>query len=947
MMRFMCRPAALAAVLVVNLCLASGAAAQALPLTIHLSGSSNGRVGVIPTGTLCDMTGGSTSTCVVQIPAGEPVRVVANAPQGQIPGLFSGGTGPAAACGFSACSFTMTAAADLDVNFSSGNGPFVDLTTNLVGDGRGTVGADNSRCQNIDPIQGNGCTTRYIQGSPASIGATPGPGSRFFSFLNGTGGAGVCGTNTNCTFTITGNATVTGEFHGIVSLAVTPSSATKAVGQAQSFAAEGTFSDGVTEDILPGMGAWVTVTNLPAPRFSLAATAIGSKVYAIGGIEAGGPSATVTAYDPSTLTWTTRAAMSVPREGVGVTTAGGFIYAAGGNTSGSVPVAALERYDPDTNSWLTLAPMPAPRRFLAAAAAGGRIYAAGGETVSGGVSTVVSTVEMYDPATDTWTARAPMLLARKQFGLVAIDGILYAVGGGSGGPSSSVEAYDPATNTWTPKTSMPGAVSATSAAAADGVLYVAGGNPSRFSTYGYDVARDSWFNKLNMPTGRGELAVTALDGIVYAIGGLTNGMPSSTTNKVETFIDTLRWSSSQPAIASVTQQGTAAAMSPGSAAIAATIGSLTCSSCATLTAFNPVPSEMALEAPGNNAQVPSPFQVSGWAINRGAQAGTGIDTVHVYAAGGGSVIFLGVATYGGARADIAALYGPQFTNSGFTLTASLAPGTYNIVAFGHNTLQDTFDVAKSATISIRPAVSIPQLYVDAPAPSAVVTSAFEVTGWAADLGAGVGTGVDALQFYVQPAGTPAPGVFVGTGSYGAPRPDVAAIMGNRFLNSGYHFTITGLGPGSYTLAVFARSTVTGTFSMFRTVPFSVNANQLMSIDVPSPESTVTDPAFLVAGWAIDRSAASGAGVDEVHVYAFPNPGSGEAAVFLGLATVGIARSDVGAAYGARFTDSGYGLIVNTAAAGLAHGVVYNIAAVAHSTASNTFNNVAVVRVRIQ
>ena len=96
-----------------------------------------------------------------------------------------------------------------------------------------------------------------------------------------------------------------------------------------------------------------------------------------------------------------------------------------------------------------------------------------------------------------------------------------------------------------------------------------------------------------------------------------------------------------------------------------------------------------------------------------------------------------------------------------------------------------------------------------------MTSAFEVGGWTLDRGATTGTGVDAVQFYVQLPGQPAPGVFIGNGSYGSARTDVAAIFGSRFTNSGYHFTITGLGPGSGTLNVYAHSTVTGSSSIVR------------------------------------------------------------------------------------------------------------------------------------
>ena len=66
----------------------------------------------------------------------------------------------------------------------------------------------------------------------------------------------------------------------------------------------------------------------------------------------------------------------------------------------------------------------------------------------------------------------------------------------------------------------------------------------------------------------------------------------------------------------------------------------------------------------------------------------------------------------------------------------------------------------------------------------------------------------------------------------------------------------------------------------------------MWVDTLTPNSTQTQP-FKVAGWALDLGSASGSGVNTVHVWAYPNPGSGQPAIFIGAATYGNARPDVG------------------------------------------------------
>jgi hypothetical protein len=357
---------------------------------------------------------------------------------------------------------------------------------------------------------------------------------------------------------------------------------------------------------------------------------------------------------------------------------------------------------------------------------------------------------------------------------------------------------------------------------------------------------------------------------------------------------------------------------------------------------------ISIDSPAEGSRQNQPFTLSGWAIERSATSTTGVDKVHVYAfrndGSGAAPQFIGEATYGQSRTDVAGAFGAQFGASGFNISVSgLAPGPYQLVAYARNAANGAFDAAASRGITINESGLI---WIDAPAASSTVTSAFEVGGWAIDPAATSGTGVDGVQFYIFPNGGTGAGVFLGNGSYGWARSDVGAAFGTRFANSGYHFTVTGMMPGDYLLGVYAPSTVTSSSSVVKTVRMTVNANTLMSIDTPSPESTVTTPTFGISGWAIDRSAPSGTGVDTLHIYAYPNPGSGQAPIFLGVATVGIARSDVAALYGSRFTNSGYVLNINWASAGLSPGV-YNIVSWAHSSTTDQFNNFAVVRIRIQ
>jgi hypothetical protein len=54
-------------------------------------------------------------------------------------------------------------------------------------------------------------------------------------------------------------------------------------------------------------------------------------------------------------------------------------------------------------------------------------------------------------------------------------------------------------------------------------------------------------------------------------------------------------------------------------------------------------------------------------------------------------------------------------------------------------------------------------------------------------------------------------IFLGPAIFGNARPDVAAVYGERFKQSGYGMIVQTLPPGTYDVAVFAYSTVRNDF----------------------------------------------------------------------------------------------------------------------------------------
>jgi hypothetical protein len=207
-----------------------------------------------------------------------------------------------------------------------------------------------------------------------------------------------------------------------------------------------------------------------------------------------------------------------------------------------------------------------------------------------------------------------------------------------------------------------------------------------------------------------------------------------------------------------------------------------------------------------------------------------------------------------------------------------------------------------------PRASAPVMSLDTPTDGNAFRVPLTLYGWAADTGAPTGTGVDAVHVWAYPnPGSGQPARFVGSATYGQARGDVAAALGDaRFTNSGFSMPLSNMAAGVYQLVVSAHSTVTGTFNQARTATVVIRG-PLVALDGPTQNAQVKAP-FVISGWAGDSGAASGTGVDAVHVWAYPNPGSGAAPLFIGAATYGQARPDVAQALGAsRFTNVGYSM----------------------------------------
>lgn len=203
--------------------------------------------------------------------------------------------------------------------------------------------------------------------------------------------------------------------------------------------------------------------------------------------------------------------------------------------------------DMPSPSWRTKTAMPTARGQAAIIAGDdGLIYVMGGYTGT----IVLSTVQAYNPLTDTWTTKASMPETVRGAAVAkGPDGIIYVISGS--GSTDTVQAYNTTSNTWTTKAPIPVAAWMASAATGDdGKIYVIGGESSGAfysnKTQIYDPSNDTWTNGTGMTTGRSELGVIkGPDGLIYAMGGY-NGSALSVVEAYDPSTDTWTEKASMP-----------------------------------------------------------------------------------------------------------------------------------------------------------------------------------------------------------------------------------------------------------------------------------------------------------------------------------------------------------------------------------------------------------------
>ncbi len=213
--------------------------------------------------------------------------------------------------------------------------------------------------------------------------------------------------------------------------------------------------------------------------------------------------------------WTTLAPVPSVRQEISTAVLDGKIYVIAGFNSSGGNTSTVDVYDPRTNTWSSAAPLPIATNHNAAAVAAGRLYAFGGTS---------NRTFVYNPQTNSWSDVAPMRFQHANTPAVGVinDRIYVAGGNGPNMNQTELEVYDPAANTWTQLASMSVPRNHTAGGAINGKFYVVGGRPGTTAASAlevYDPQTNAWARLRDMPTGRSGIGAAVVNGELYVFGG--------------------------------------------------------------------------------------------------------------------------------------------------------------------------------------------------------------------------------------------------------------------------------------------------------------------------------------------------------------------------------------------------------------------------------------------
>jgi Galactose oxidase, central domain/Kelch motif len=255
-----------------------------------------------------------------------------------------------------------------------------------------------------------------------------------------------------------------------------------------------------------GSGVFESTGSLGSARYGHTATLLPSgKVLVAGGYNVLEGNAEL--YDPASGTWTFTGSLALFARDSHTATLlpnGKVLVAGGYGCCGSGQLSSAELYDPVSGTWTSTGSLSSAREGpTGTLLPNGKVLVAGGYGCCG----PIASAELYDPVSGTWTATGSLATARDGHTATLLPTGKVLVAAGSG--LASAELYDPASQTWAATGSLiTSRYEHTMTLLPDGKVLVTGG----FNGFSFDLASAELYDPLSGTWAATGSLATARDG---------------------------------------------------------------------------------------------------------------------------------------------------------------------------------------------------------------------------------------------------------------------------------------------------------------------------------------------------------------------------------------------------------------------------------------------------
>lgn len=290
---------------------------------------------------------------------------------------------------------------------------------------------------------------------------------------------------------------------------------------------------------------WLALPALRSGVGDPALAVLDGKIHVVGGVEGFGSSGLHEVFDPEEQRWTSLPDLPRQLSDAAVAVVSDTLYVMGGyNILAGGALTDVYRYEAATQRWLAVSALISPTSGAEVAVIEHEIY------IFGGYDNDAESrlVQKYDPAKDRWTLGSPMPVGRSEFGMVSLNGLIYAIGGNIrvatpqgevstrtkqphgarqtlDSLSTLVSVYNPASDTWYTVAPLPAPRVSMAVAVLDEQIFVMGGTDRwrtgavQNSVYVYDPLSDQWVEAPALPTARSGVRAVTVDETIYVLGG--------------------------------------------------------------------------------------------------------------------------------------------------------------------------------------------------------------------------------------------------------------------------------------------------------------------------------------------------------------------------------------------------------------------------------------------